>query len=112
MVNFGTPSKGTRGQSKLQEWASVHNWSSDVMIRGMIGGLRWLARKWPSIDIQRAVWALESIDAQIELEWSMRRQAMREELALSKEIEEKVNSQKGSERNGPANYETRNDCRR
>lgn len=63
--------KHSRDNTPLQNLSSKRNWSTAVMIAGMIGGLRYLNRIW-KLDqglYERAIWALECLQIDIDQKW-------------------------------------------
>lgn len=64
-------SKHSRDCTALQLLGNKRNWANGVMIGGMIGGLHYLNRIW-KLDqglYERAVWALECIQIDIDGKW-------------------------------------------
>lgn len=67
----GRQSKHERDSTPLQILGGRRNWANGVMIGGMIGGLRYLNRMW-KLDqglYERAVWALECLQIDIDGKW-------------------------------------------
>lgn len=68
--------------SKLQLLTNKRNWAH-YMLMGMHGGLLWLRKEWPNLDIQPAVYALLSIQEGVDAAWWDRKLEEAERKAVS-----------------------------
>lgn len=74
--------KHLREQNAAQRLSAKRNWSTGVMIGGMMGSLKYLKRIWPKINIERAMWALEMVELDIDQQWYEARDAAKANLDL------------------------------
>lgn len=69
-------SKGIRAASALQKLAADRNYSACHQMSMMIGHLRLMKRRWHSVEIDKAIAALEEIRLQVDKAWERERSAL------------------------------------
>lgn len=69
--------KHSRTNSPLQNLSAKRNWANCVMLAGIRGALHYLQRQWPTINIQRAIWALDDIETDIDIAWYKQRDKLK-----------------------------------
>lgn len=68
--------KGIRAASALQKLASERNYSAYHQVSMMIGHLRLMKRRWHSVEVEKAIAALEEIRLQVDMAWERERTAL------------------------------------
>ena len=81
-------SKHSLENNALQNLSAKRNWATGVIIGGMIGSLRYLNRIW-KLDqglLERAVWAIQCIETDIDEQWYKERDKTKANLAQESEL--------------------------